>query len=180
MEIKNRPDVSLFSLSWDPGCTRFSSCHFVCLCPSPSPRSHACFCFAGPVAGCGIPAQWALYNWESCLLFSPPPHFLTFFIFPLRYPPLNIWTDFFFFKRQPSPHQSLRLSGSICCFFSSLFPLDKPRWTLPVLQPFTQNTPLLKRSGLYRAICWWCLFFFFFHADQTSFLFKRLRFSAAQ
>lgn len=53
------------------------------LCPSPSPCSHACFCFACPVAGCGIPAQWAPYNWVPCLLFSPlPPTSSPFHFFP--------------------------------------------------------------------------------------------------
>lgn len=29
VEIKNRPCVALFGLSWDPGCTKSHSCHFV-------------------------------------------------------------------------------------------------------------------------------------------------------
>lgn len=61
--------------------------------------SNACFCFASPVVGSGIPAQWGPYNWEPCLLFSPlPPTSSPFHFFPplisSLFPPLNIWTGF--------------------------------------------------------------------------------------
>lgn len=80
MECKSKTDLTLPCLvchgtlaAPDPTSAIFF------LCPSPSPRSHACFCFAIPVTGCGILAQYAPYNWEPCLLFSPlPPNSLPF------------------------------------------------------------------------------------------------------
>lgn len=128
-EIKNRPCVALFGLSWDPGCTKSHSYTILCVSLPSLPTLLKCtllFCPApSPGASRGIPAQWGPYNWEPCLLFSPLPlASLPFHFFPHWYPlSFALWTYGSVFKREPSPHQSLRLSRSICFSFPQLFPL---------------------------------------------------------
>lgn len=130
VEIKNRPCVSLFGLSWDPGCTKSHSCHFVWFFSPPClllPNAHFCF------AQCSVQGQAMGFLHSGVLitgshvscshLFPPLPHLFIFF--PLNWYPLSfpLWTYGLVFKRDPSPHQRLRLSGSICCSFPQLFPL---------------------------------------------------------
>lgn len=144
----------MFGLSWDPGCPNPSP---AILCDFYPPRppyssSNACFCSAQ----CAVQQQPVGFQHSGVLItgshvscshpYPSLPHLFHFFpidmlSFPLRaYGPL--------FKRAPSPHQSLRLSGSICCCFTQLFPLFQPQWTLPAPQPFSQNAPLAKQRCL--------------------------------
>lgn len=64
-----------------------------------------------PGAGCGIPTQWGPYNWEPCLLFSPPllPHLFIFLpLISSLVPSLNMWTVFF--KESTSKTESERVN----------------------------------------------------------------------
>jgi len=113
-EIKNRPHVSLIGsyqgLKPTPAMLGASS-------PLP-PLSGA------SVMPIQIPAQWGPHNWEPCLLFSPLPPTSS----PFHFPPIDIlspslsehvdWVS----RGEPSPHQRLRLSGSICCSFPDSSP----------------------------------------------------------
>lgn len=85
VEIKNRPCVSLFGLSWDPGCTKSHSYNFLWFFSPPClllPNVHFCF------AQCSVQGQAVGFlhsgvlitgSHVSCSHLSPPlPHLFIF------------------------------------------------------------------------------------------------------
>lgn len=156
IKIKNRPCVWLFGLSWDPRCTNSHSCYFpviFSLDPLLSSSQMLLFCPAlRPGAAMRFQHSGVLITGShvSCSHLSPstssPFHFPAIDILSLSLSQHMEW----FFKREPSPHQGPRLSGSICCSFSKLF----PQRTLPAPQPIYPESSTVPAQNIYLYQCY--------------------------